>query len=133
VKKKQRTIAPVPRLNPEWLLTDPEGPDPGPPVRPKARVLPFLEQHWRDFERLCRCLAECGGTVEDAQAYGTAGQAQLGTAGPLCKARIRTYIESFRYMSLPHFRLMHVPRMSARTLRAERSGAGFYWHTAGLF
>ena len=77
-KRKKRTVAPVPELNPEWLLADPEGPQPPPPVQPRASLLPFLGQDWRDFERLCRHLALCGGMVETAQAYGTGGQPQYG-------------------------------------------------------
>jgi hypothetical protein len=41
-------------------------------------VLPFLDLPWKDFERLCRSLAERDGTVETAHSYGTVGQAQFG-------------------------------------------------------
>jgi len=77
-KQGKRSVAPVPQENPEWLLSDPEGAAPLPPVQSKASTLPFEGMDWRDFERLCRRLAECGGKVEQALAYGTAGQAQFG-------------------------------------------------------
>jgi hypothetical protein len=77
-KKGKRVVAPLPQQDPKWLLSDPEGAAPPPPVHSRANALPFLGLGWRDFERLCRRLAECGGEVEAAQAYGTTGQAQFG-------------------------------------------------------
>lgn len=77
-KRGKRSDEPVPQENPEWLLSDPEGAEPPPPVQSKASLLPFLSMEWKNFERLCRRLAECGGRVEQAQAYGTAGQSQFG-------------------------------------------------------
>jgi hypothetical protein len=69
---------PIPQENPGWLLTDPEGASPPPPVQPRSSMLPFGALVWKDFERLCRRLAERDGKVEQASAYGTEGQAQYG-------------------------------------------------------
>jgi hypothetical protein len=59
-KKRTRKAmtAPVPEEDPEWLRGGPEGTAPAPPVHARANALPFLGQEWKDFERLCRHLAE---------------------------------------------------------------------------
>jgi hypothetical protein len=75
--KKKGTPATV-EENPSWLVTDPEGFAPPPPVTSRAVELPFDKLEWRNFERLCRRLAERGGLVEKVHAYGTPGQAQGG-------------------------------------------------------
>ncbi len=77
-KQRKRSVVPVPQENPEWLLSDPEGAAPPPPVQSRASTLPFEAMDWKNFERLCRRLAECSDKVERAQAYGTTGQAQFG-------------------------------------------------------
>ena len=77
-KQGKRSVDPVPQDNPAWLLTDPVGAAPPPPVQSRASKLPFESLAWENFERLCRRLAECRGNVEQAQAYGTPGQAQFG-------------------------------------------------------
>lgn len=71
-------IVPPPQGDPGWLLSDPEGAAPPPPVQSRASALPFDGMEWKDFERLCRRLAERIGEVEQAWAYGTSGQAQFG-------------------------------------------------------
>jgi hypothetical protein len=75
---KKKNASPIVEDNPPWLVNDPEGPPPPPPVISRAAELPFDKLEWRDFERLCRRLAERGGLVEKVHAYGTAGQAQGG-------------------------------------------------------
>ena len=70
-KQGKRTVAPVPQEDPEWLLSDPEGTAPDPPAQSRASTLPVGAMEWRNFERLCRKLADCGGEVESAQAYVT--------------------------------------------------------------
>lgn len=77
-KQGKRFVEPVPQENPEWLVSDPEGAAPPPPVQSRASKLPFESMEWENFERLCCRLAKCGGKVEQAQAYGTTGQAQFG-------------------------------------------------------
>jgi hypothetical protein len=75
---KKRAKAPVPEENPGWLAQLPEQ-APRPPIHQiQSQLLPFLEQGWPDFERLCRRLALRGGEVEAVWSYGTAGQAQYG-------------------------------------------------------
>lgn len=64
--------------NPEWLQLDPEGIAPRPPVNTRTTDLPFTELDWRDFERLCKRISECGGNVEQVWSYGTPGQNQYG-------------------------------------------------------
>jgi hypothetical protein len=64
--------------DPPWLVLDPEGPPPEPPVMSRAAELPFDRLEWRNFERLCRRLAERGGDVEKVYSYGKPGQAQGG-------------------------------------------------------
>jgi hypothetical protein len=78
MNKRSSNVPPIVEENPDWLLHDPEGGLPPPPVAPRARALPFKDLEWRDFERLCRRLAECNGNVEHVLAYGTQGQAQYG-------------------------------------------------------
>ena len=68
---------PIPDKDPAWLLLDPTS-QPTPPAATRSDQLPFLELAWVDFERLARRLAAAGGQVEEAWAYGTAGQAQYG-------------------------------------------------------
>jgi hypothetical protein len=77
-KQDKQSVTVVPQENPEWLLSDPEGAAPPPPVQSRANSLPFEAMDWKNFERLCRRLAECGGKVEQAWAYGKPGQAQFG-------------------------------------------------------
>lgn len=77
-KQGKQSAAPVPQENPEWLLSDPEGAAPPPPVQTRASTLPFEGMDWKNFERLCRRLADCNGKVEQAWVYGTPGQAQFG-------------------------------------------------------
>jgi hypothetical protein len=78
MNKRSSKVPPIVEENPDWLLHDPEGGLPPPPVAPRARALTFTDLEWRDFERLCRRLAECNGNVEHVLAYGTQGQAQYG-------------------------------------------------------
>lgn len=68
---------PIPDKDPAWLLLDPTS-QPTPPTATRSDQLPFLELAWVDFERLARRLAAARGQVEEAWAYGTAGQAQYG-------------------------------------------------------
>ncbi|HET6388225.1 NACHT domain-containing protein [Hyphomicrobium sp.] len=75
--KSSRQSKPVPDKHPDWLLLDPTS-QPKPPAATRSDRLPFLELSWADFERLARRLAAARGQVEEAWAYGTAGQAQYG-------------------------------------------------------
>src|SRR5690242_2880257 len=65
-------------VDPQWLINAPNGAAPPPPTVTRATELPFNALSWRDFERLCRRLAQRRGEVEKAYAYGTEGQAQGG-------------------------------------------------------
>jgi NACHT domain-containing protein len=77
--KRRSKVPPTVEENPDWLLRDPEGGLPPPPVVKRATELPFTDlPEWRDFERLCRRLAERDGNVEHVLSYGTPGQAQYG-------------------------------------------------------
>ena len=76
--RKRKSELPTVQENPPWLVTEPEGPPPSPPVISRATALPFDKLEWRNFERLCRRLAERGGEVEKVHAYGKPGQAQGG-------------------------------------------------------
>ena len=76
--KKSSKSPPTAEENPDWLLGDPEGGSPPPPVLTRATELPFTKLQWKDFERLCRRLAERDGNVEHVLSYGTPGQAQYG-------------------------------------------------------
>jgi hypothetical protein len=75
---RKNSTTPTMEENPSWLFADPDGPPPQPPVVSRAAELPFGKLEWRNFERLCRRLAERGGLVEKVHAYGTPGQAQGG-------------------------------------------------------
>lgn len=77
-KRRKGTVAPTLQENPEWVLKDPDGPAPPPPVRTRAKKLPFAHLEWRDFERLCMRLASSRGEVEQVLTYGAPGQAQFG-------------------------------------------------------
>ncbi len=77
-KQKSTKRPPTAEENPDWLLRSPEGGPPPPPVVTRATELPFTDLQWRDFERLCRRLAERDGNVEHVLTYGTPGQAQYG-------------------------------------------------------
>src|SRR5271166_679420 len=76
--KKRSKSLPTVEEDPDWLLHDPEGSIPPPPVVTRPTKLPFTKLQWRDFERLCRRLAERNGNVEHVLSYGTPGQAQFG-------------------------------------------------------
>lgn len=76
--RKRKGELPTIDEDPRWLITEPEGPAPLPPVVSRATELPFDKLEWRNFERLCRRLAERGGEVEKVHAYGSPGQAQGG-------------------------------------------------------
>jgi hypothetical protein len=76
--KSRSKSPPTAEEDPDWLLRDPEGGIPPPPIVTRATQLPFTCLEWRDFERLCRRLAEREGNVEHVLSYGTPGQAQYG-------------------------------------------------------
>ena len=75
-KKIPPKRAPRPVENPGWLLEEPDGNAPKPPVRTQASLLPFTELKWEDFERLCLRLSERRANVEAAWSYGKSGHAQ---------------------------------------------------------
>jgi hypothetical protein len=81
-KNKAQTSQPtdlaVREENPAWLVEEPTGPRPTPPVTPLMPTLNFLGLGWPDFERLCRRLASRSGDVVASWAYGSQGHAQLG-------------------------------------------------------
>src|SRR3981081_1472715 len=54
-KKAAKRARPATReANPSWLVSDPVGEPPKPPVVSRAsNNLPFLQLRWEDFERLC--------------------------------------------------------------------------------
>jgi hypothetical protein len=62
---------------PPWLFA-PVAREHRPPVRSKAKLLPFGELDPADFERLCVALAREDGEPEACRLYGTRGQAQDG-------------------------------------------------------
>jgi hypothetical protein len=76
--KKNTRLSHLHEENPRWLDEDPKGGSPPPPVNARAASLPFDRLEWRDFERLCKRLAERDGTVDQVWAYGTQGQSQYG-------------------------------------------------------
>ncbi|WP_291846461.1 hypothetical protein [Bradyrhizobium sp.] len=77
-KPKPNALLPDREENPRWLTADPVGARPAPPIQAKVDALPLLGIPWENFERLCRKLAERGGTVEKAWCYGGPGHAQRG-------------------------------------------------------
>ena len=79
-KKAAKRARPATReANPSWLVSDPVGEPPKPPVVSRAsNNLPFLQLRWEDFERLCRRAAALSGEVEAAWVYGGTGHKQLG-------------------------------------------------------
>jgi hypothetical protein len=77
--RRAATTPPPTRVeNPTWLLSDPVGMGPNPPIATRPETLPFLELRWEDFERLCYRLAQRTGDIEKVWAYGTSGHKQLG-------------------------------------------------------
>lgn len=76
--RTRRVAAPSRQENPKWLTAKPSKEAVRPPVNTRGDRLPFFELSWENFERLCRRLAEAGGDVERAWAYGTRGQKQYG-------------------------------------------------------
>lgn len=77
-KPKTAVSPPVREDNPHWLMADPTGARPDPPVKTKKSALPLHSIEWPDFERLCRRMALLSGEVADARVYGTSGHAQQG-------------------------------------------------------
>jgi hypothetical protein len=64
--------------DPPWLLDEPSGERPRPPVRTRHQHLPFSGLTWQNFERLCLRLASTEGDAEHWQLFGSEGQEQGG-------------------------------------------------------
>src|ERR1700722_12579522 len=77
-KPKNEPSPPAREDNPHWLLTNPTGARPEPPIKTKKSALPLRGIEWPDFERLCRRMALLSGQVADARVYGGPGHAQQG-------------------------------------------------------